>query len=147
MHFVKTHNNDKLTDHDKVQMKLRFPQTMSVYITHSHSQVLPWLEHNGWTEVPSLTGVAYSGTHETRERETASMMTWEPVPLEEDAHTAGPVWHKFFPAGLVSLPDNGHNDGQNLTRMMMPRRNTASLSWTRLKTRRWALRNPEGAED
>jgi len=120
MHFVKTHNNDKFTDSLKVQMKLRLPQPMSVYITHSHGRVAPWLLQDGWTEVPTLTGVGYSGIHETRQKETSTISEWQPLPLETDVYTAGPVFHKFFQAGLVSLPGNGHNDGEYLTFLAHP---------------------------
>jgi len=108
MHFVKTHNDDKFTATDKVQMKVRLPQPMTLYITHSHDQVLPWLSILGWTEVPAFTGVGYSGSRMTRHKEWSGQ-------LETDFYTAGPVWEKSFPAGLVSLPGNGHNDGQYLT--------------------------------
>jgi len=109
MKFVKISNEDKNTPHDHVQLKLRLPQPMSVYVVTTQGQTLPWLFGNGWTEVPALTGVEYSGMRMTPDKEWSGHT--DVFDRREDHYGRGHVYEKTFPAGVVSMPGNGGGQG------------------------------------
>jgi len=128
--YIKMANEDKHTPHSHVQMKLRLPRPMRLYIvkvgaetetaengpeTREHS--LPWLTADGWQESSDLVGVEYHGIHRTRHKD------WDPtLPEETYNHPVmagnnprpGGVWSKSFPAGVVELPGNNGGDGSYL---------------------------------
>jgi hypothetical protein len=109
MSFVKMSNEDKSTPHSHVQMKLRLPQPMTVYVTTTLGQVLPWLASEGWTEVPALTVPEYSGERVTPPKEWSGHR--DTIDREEEHYGYGAVYEKTFPAGVVHLRGNGGGEG------------------------------------
>jgi len=101
--FIMMSNEDKHIRHSHVQMKLRLPQPLTVYIAKLDSTPLPWLAAEGWAE-SSLTGVSYHGVRQTRHTD------WSGV-LNEDHYGPGAVWQKTFTAGAIELRGNGGGDG------------------------------------
>jgi len=104
--YIKMTNDDKHIRHSHVQMKLRLPHPVTVYIVRMNENDLPWLHSDGWA-LSALEGVSYHGVRTTRHTE------WSQV-LEEDFFTAGQVWEKTFPAGTVELRGNSGGDGSYL---------------------------------
>jgi len=104
--YIKMSNEDKHIRHSHVQMKLRLPQPLTVYIVKLNDHELPWLHSDGWT-LSKLEGVSYHGTRSTRHKE------WSNV-LEDDFFGPGEVWEKTYPAGTVELRGNDGGDGSYL---------------------------------
>jgi len=132
--MVKYSNEDKLISHDKVQMKLRLQQPMTVYIVTTLNQVLPWLNNDeGWTRVPALTGLEYSGPRMTPHKQwsaytfvdapdqipslplAGSLDQFDAIDKEDQHYGGGEVWEKTFPAGVVHLKGNGGGAGYDWT--------------------------------
>merc|ERR1719162_2559290 len=63
--FIKMSNEDKHIRNSHVQMKLRLPQPLTVYVAKLDSTELPWLAAEGWT-LTHLEGVSYHGVRQTR---------------------------------------------------------------------------------
>jgi hypothetical protein len=101
--FIKMSNEDKHIRNSHVQMKLRLPQPLTVYIAKLDSTALPWLAAEGW-ELSSLTGVSYSGVRQTRHTDWSG-------DLHEDHYGPGAVYQKTFPAGAIELRGNNGGDG------------------------------------
>lgn len=57
--FVRVSNEDKHTDREHVQLKLRLPQPLMVYVVKLTNHDLPWLQRGDW-QVSNLEGVRYS---------------------------------------------------------------------------------------
>jgi len=104
--YIKASNEDKHTPHTKVQMKLRLPQPLTVYVVKLANHQLPWLLTGGWS-ASALEGVTYSGVRQTRHTEWSG-------DLQEDHYGPGEVFEQTFPAGTVSIPGNGGGDGSYL---------------------------------
>jgi len=102
--FVKMSNEDKHIRHSHVQMKLRLPQPMAIYVVKLDDTSLPWLEEEGWT-LTALEGVSYHGTRETRHTE------WSEDLLIDHHYGPGQVWEKIFPAGAIEMRGNNGGDG------------------------------------
>jgi len=69
---IKSSNDDKFTAHDHVQMKVRLPQPMTLYVAKIATDHLTWLDEVGpdgvtklWSE-SLLNGVSYSGDGSSR---------------------------------------------------------------------------------
>jgi len=105
--------------HDKeptynVQMKLRLPRPMTVYVAKLEDTELPWLhgraEGFGWTDggsgwtVAPLDGITYHGIHETKHTDWATHVGQD---IHELHYGPGQVWQKTFPAGPVEMPGTG----------------------------------------
>jgi hypothetical protein len=105
--YVHMSNEDKHTHNTHVQMKLRFDAPTVVYIVKLDTHPLPWLASEGWVK-SSLTGVSYSGIHQTRHTE------WDEELLTENHYGSGEVYEKVFPAGAVELRGNNGGDGSYL---------------------------------
>jgi len=127
--YIKMSNEDKHTALSHVQVKLRLPQPMTVYVATLKN--LDWLETDGW-RLSAEQGPSYSGAHETRHTEWAAFATnhyhaphdgnpqWD-VQLLTETHygaigdtTHSMVWEKTFPAGTVSMRGNNGGDGSYL---------------------------------
>jgi hypothetical protein len=91
--FIKMSNEDKHIRHSHVQMKLRLPHPMNLYVVQLDGAELPWLEAQGWT-LTNLHGVSYRGVRETRHTDWSGE-------LNEDHYGPGRVWEKTFTAGAV----------------------------------------------
>jgi len=126
MKFVKISNEDKNTPHSHVQLKLRIPQPLTVYVVTTQGQTLPWLNQQGWTEVHALSGVEYSGPRMTPDKDWhqsnnlylagQSIAYGEDlIDIEQEHYGPGHVWEKTFPAGVVSMPGNGGGQGYDWT--------------------------------
>jgi len=104
--FIKMSNDDKRISNEKVQIKLRLPQPMTVYLSKLEESALPWLQAEGWTET-QLAGPTYHGERETPHTDWSGVIV---------SHTYGPgqVWQKTFPAGTVELRGNGGGAGSYL---------------------------------
>jgi hypothetical protein len=102
--YIRMSNKDKHIRHSHVQMKLRLPQPMAVYVVKLDDTELPWLEQEGWT-LTALEGVSYHGTHETRHTD------WNQDLLIDHHYGPGEVWEKIFPAGAVEMRGNNGGDG------------------------------------
>jgi len=105
--YIKMSNDDKHIRHSHVQMKLRLPHPLTVYIVKMDDHELPWLHSDGWWISP-LEGVSYHGVRSTRHTE------WRPEDLKEEWFPAGQVWEKTYPAGTVELRGNDGGDGSYL---------------------------------
>jgi len=105
--YIKMSNEDKHIRHSHVQMKLRLPQPMAVYVVKLDDTELPWLQAEGWT-ITHLEGVSYHGTRATRHTDWSNE-------LIDHHYGPGQVWHKVFPAGAVEMRGNGGGDGSYLT--------------------------------
>jgi hypothetical protein len=101
--FIKMSNEDKHIRHSHVQMKLRLPQPLTVYVAKLDDTSLPWLAAEGW-EISSLQGVSYSGVRQTRHTDWSGE-------LHEDHYGPGAVYKKTFPAGAIELRGNNGGDG------------------------------------
>jgi len=101
--YIKMSNEDKHIRHSHVQMKLRLPQPMAIYVVKLDDTELPWLEAEGWT-LTTLDGVSYHGTRETRHTD------WSQT-LVEHHYGPGQVWKKIFTAGSVEMRGNNGGDG------------------------------------
>jgi len=106
MTYLKMSNEDKHTRHSHVQMKLRLPHPLTVYVVKLTDHELPWLHQERWA-VSSLEGVSYHGARETRHKE------WSGI-LEDDFYGPGVVYQKTFPAGTVEMRGNHGGDGSYL---------------------------------
>jgi len=106
MTYLKMSNEDKHTRHSHVQMKLRLPHPLTVYVVKLTDHELPWLHQEGWA-MSSLEGVSYHGARETRHKE------WSGI-LEDDFYGPGVVYQKTFPAGTVEMRGNNGGDGSYL---------------------------------
>lgn len=126
MKFVKISNEDKNTPHSHVQLKLRIPQPLTVYVVTTQGQTLPWLYQQGWTEVHALTGVEYSGPRQTPDKDwhqannlylAGQTIAYGLDLIDEEQEHYGPghVFEKTFPAGVVSMPGNGGGQGYDWT--------------------------------
>jgi hypothetical protein len=102
--YIKMSNEDKHIRHSHVQMKLRLPQPMAIYVAKLDDSELPWLEADGWT-LTHLEGVSYHGTRETRHTD------WNVELLVDHHYGPGQVWEKVFPAGAVEMRGNNGGDG------------------------------------
>merc|ERR1719181_1158926 len=113
-------NEDKSTPHTHVQMKLRLPQPMTVYVMTQFdpvtgtSQTLPWLAADGWTAT-ALTGVEYSGLRMTPAKDWSRHLDaddyLDAVDEAVSHYGTATVWEKTFPAGVVSMKGNGGGEG------------------------------------
>jgi len=139
MKFVKMSNEDKFTPQDKVQMKLRIPQPMTLYVVtteaHGSPQTLTWLTTEGWAETDFI-GPEYCGVRMTPDkewhqagiytlpagqREVKALRPWHFGDNEVDGldhidhcdehYGSGRVFEKTFPAGVVTLRGNGGGQG------------------------------------
>merc|ERR1719453_2067491 len=99
--FIKMSNEDKHIRHSHVQMKLRLPHPMILYVAQLDNSELPWLESEGWT-LTNLHGVSYHGVRQTRHTDWSGE-------LNEDHYGPGRVWQKTFTAGAVEM--RGNNGG------------------------------------
>ena len=113
--YIKMSNEDKHTPHSHVQMKLRSPAPLTVYIVRNSAHALPWLHSDGWS-ISDLQGVSYQGTRSTPHKEwaTDNVANYE---FSTDHFPEAPwiseVWQKTFPAGIVELRGDG-GDGSYL---------------------------------
>jgi len=113
--YIKMSNEDKHTPHSHVQMKLRSPEPLTVYIVRNSAHALPWLHSDGWS-ISDLQGVSYQGTRSTPHKEwaTDNVANYE---FSTDHFPEAPwiseVWQKTFPAGIVELRGDG-GDGSYL---------------------------------
>jgi hypothetical protein len=101
--FIKMANEDKHIRGSHVQMKLRLPQPLTVYVAKLDSTPLSWLHEDQWT-LTHLEGVTYHGVRQTRHTDWSG-------DLHEDHYGPGAVYSKIFPAGAVELPGNNGGDG------------------------------------
>jgi hypothetical protein len=101
--FIKMSNEDKHIRNSHVQMKLRLPQPMIVYVAKLDDTPLPWLAAEGWA-LTALEGVTYHGSRETRHTEWSGVLT-------EDHYGPGQVYAKTFPAGAIEMRGNNGGDG------------------------------------
>jgi len=101
--FIKMSNEDKHIRNSHIQMKMRLPQPLTVYVNKLDSTELPWLASEGWSHT-SLTGISYHGVRQTRHTD------WSGV-LNEDHYSSGAVYQKTFAAGTVELRGNNGGDG------------------------------------
>jgi hypothetical protein len=101
--FIMMSNEDKHIRHSHVQMKLRLPWPLTVYVVKLDDAHLPWLQEEGWT-LTGLEGVTYHGVRETRHTDWSGE-------LDEDHYGPGQVYEKTFPAGVVELRGNNGGDG------------------------------------
>jgi hypothetical protein len=106
-------NDDKNTFGTHVQMKLRFDAPTVVYIVKLDTHQLSWLATGSWAR-SSLTGVSYSGVHQTRHTE------WAEELLVENHYGPGEVYEKLFPAGAFEMPGNNAGDGSYLVFVANP---------------------------
>jgi hypothetical protein len=104
--FIKMSNEDKHIRGSHVQMKLRLPHPMTLYVAKLDSTELPWLESEGWT-LTTLQGVSYHGVRQTRHTDWSGEVV-------EDHYEAGQVWSKTFTAGAVQMRGNSGGDGSYL---------------------------------
>jgi len=104
--YIKMANEDKHIRHSHVQMKLRLPQPLTVYIAKLDDHELPWVHSDGWT-LSNLEGVSYHGVRSTRHTDWSGE-------LNEDFYGPGQVWQKTYPAGTVELRGNDGGDGSYL---------------------------------
>jgi len=102
--FIKYNNDDKMTDHDHVMIKIRTTEPTTVFIVKQSTNTLTWWAEQGF-ERSSLTGVTFSGQRSTRHKE------WDPTLLTTDHFDASEVYTKTFAAGTIILPGNGEGDG------------------------------------
>jgi len=127
--YIKMSNEDKHTAFSHVQMKLRLPEPMTVYVATIRN--LEWLESDGW-RLSAEQGPSYSGAHQTKHTEWAAFATnhfhaphqgndqWDTQLLTERHYGAiqdakpSTVWEKTFPAGTVSMRGNNGGDGSYL---------------------------------
>jgi hypothetical protein len=114
MKMVKISNDDKDISQDHVSMKLRLQQPTSVYIVTTDDNTLNWLYRDGWTLVPALTGLEYSGLRMTPDKHWSGHT--DAIDREEEHYGPGHVWEKTFPAGVVSLNGNGGGSGYDWSR-------------------------------
>lgn len=105
--YIKMANDDKYVKHSHVQMKLRLPHPLTVYVVKLDAHELPWLLTDGWSVAEQLEGVSYHGTRATRHT------AWS-GDLVEDYFPAEQVWEKTFPAGTVEMRGNNAGDGSYL---------------------------------
>merc|ERR1719181_186042 len=101
--FIKMSNEDKHIRGSHVQMKLRLPHPMTLYVAKLDTTELPWLQAEGWT-LTHFEGVSYHGVRQTRHTD------WSGI-LNEDHYAAGQVWEKTFAAGVAELRGNNGGDG------------------------------------
>jgi len=101
--FIQMSNEDKHIRNSHVQMKLRLPKPMTIYVAKLDNTELPWLQMDGW-DLTTLEGVSYHGIRETRHTDWAQEVS-------EDFYGPGQVWEKTFPAGAVELRGNNGGDG------------------------------------
>lgn len=139
MKYVKMSNEDKYTAHEKVQMKLRIPQPMTLYVVtteaHGSPQTLPWLSADGWVETdfigPEYCGVrmtppkdwAQAGAHMAPDgtRQITALADWhfgsnlddglDHIDHCDERYGSGMVFEKTFPAGVVTMKGNGGGQG------------------------------------
>jgi hypothetical protein len=102
--FIKMSNEDKHIRGTHIQMKLRLPQPLTVYVAKLDDTNLGWLSDEGWSR-SALEGVSYHGIRETRHTE------WDPDTLLDTSYGPGAVYEKTFAAGTVSLRGNNGGDG------------------------------------
>jgi len=101
--FIKMSNEDKHIRDSHVQMKLRLPQPLTVYVAKLDNTELSWLYSEGYTQT-NLEGVSYHGVRQTRHTDWSGE-------LHEDHYGPGEVWEKTFPAGAIELRGNNGGDG------------------------------------
>lgn len=111
-------NEDKNIRHSHVQMKLRSPQPVTVYIVRMSHHTLPWLHSDGWA-ISDLHGVSYHGSRSTVHKEWAEdnvngyELQEDHFPNTHESETSE-VWQKTFPAGTIELRGNDGGDGSYL---------------------------------
>jgi hypothetical protein len=101
--FIKMSNEDKHIRGSHIQMKLRLPQPLTVYVSKLDDTELSWLEAEGWT-LTHFEGASYHGVRQTRHTDWSGE-------LNEDHYGPGQVWEKTFPAGVVTMRGNNGGDG------------------------------------
>jgi len=101
--FIKMSNEDKHIRNSHVQMKLRLPAPMTIYVNKLETTELSWLQAEGWTH-SGLEGVSYQGVRQTRHTDWSGN-------LVEDHYGPSQVWEKTFPAGVVTMRGNNGGDG------------------------------------
>jgi hypothetical protein len=111
--FIKMSNDDKYTPESHVQMKLRLPHPMTVYLVLLADHTLPWLTQEGWALNEDMEGVTYHGRRNTRHKEWSLGQGIIDV-LPTDNFSANRIYSKTFPAGLVELRGNSGGDGSYL---------------------------------
>jgi len=114
MKMVKGSNEDKFTPEKNVQLKLRLPRPMTVYVVTNAGQTLPWLADPQWTEVQGLTTPEYSGLRMTPDKEWAVSIGvdhLDAIDREEAHYGGGKVFSRTFPAGVVALRGNDGGRG------------------------------------
>jgi len=111
--FIKYSNDDKLTDHNHVMIKIRTVEPMTVFIV-AHDQ-LPWMGQS-WTE-QAMTGVTFTGQREIVRGDVATEWQdtrhkeWDPSLNTEDDFSFGRVFSKTFAAGTIAIQGNTVVDG------------------------------------
>merc|ERR1719446_213333 len=118
--FIKMSNEDKHIRRSHVQMKLRLPHPMTLYVAKLDTTNLPWLQAEGWT-LTDLTGVTYHGVRQTRHTD------WSGV-LLDDHYSSGEVWSKTFTAGAVEMRGDNGGDGSYVIFAAHPANPPAPLS-------------------
>jgi len=104
--YIKMYNEDKHISGTHVQMKLRLPRPLTIYVVKLDNSGLPWLAAEGWSPT-HLEGVSYHGVRPTRHTD------WSGI-LNEDFYGPGEVYQKTFAAGTVELQGNNGGDGSYL---------------------------------
>jgi len=99
---IKSSNDDKLTSHDHVQMKVRLPQPMTLYVAKTTTTDLPWLTANPLWSRSVLTGVSYSGDGSSR------MMT-------HGSSSWRQTMHREWIMGAPTDYQPGHNQMQTIS--------------------------------
>jgi len=102
--FIKMSNDDKRIQSTHVQMKLRLPQPLTVYV--STLEEMDWLREEGFT-LTHLEGPSYHGVHETPHTDWSGQAA-------SNHYGPGQVWFKTFPAGTVELRGNNGGMGSYL---------------------------------
>jgi len=114
--FIKMSNEDKHIPGTHVQIKLRLPQPLTVYV--STTGELPWLTLEGWT-LTHLDGPTYHGVRPTRHTDWLGE-------ISSNTYGPGQVWQKTFPAGTVEMRGNNGGDGSYLLFVANPANAPAS---------------------
>jgi hypothetical protein len=130
--YVKISHEDKHTQQSKVQLKLRLPRPLTIYINRMSQNSLPWLASEGWTRSASMQGVSYSGSYTTAHKEWARHNV-ENYQVEIDRYPqiaeaeVSEVWQKTFPAGTVELRGDDGGQGAYLIFFSTPGHNAPVL--------------------
>jgi len=120
--YVKTSNDDKVTDHDHVALKVTIHKSVTFHVV-TLGAVPQWLTEDAeWTVNRNMQGPTYKGApHDSAHLEWKRSTDCVEGDCEHPADEAYPevgqvqqVYQRTFPGGVVNLPGNGGGDGSYL---------------------------------